>query len=479
MKMFIPANLDIEKLLIEKPPHYIERFKRDNLIHIIHLISSIPATNKDLDIIDGFVPIYSPILQKKIRNYKYYIDYLLNNDIILTDNWYIKGQKSIGYKFVYKFSQGIKMIEIADSCLIKAIKNESRFAATIKKKYKHLIKWYASDLQIDKKLAMHYIEEDLQRKINNPSFLDFDSKTKSFKDPYNQFKCSALNIERIAAGEFVLSIDDNVFRLHSTLSNLKSEIRNCISYRGRKLVSIDIKNSQPYLSVGILNNYFWQPPDYSIYCKEACINKISKSIKPIVFKSDKCFNSFIMLCKSAANQSGSDLHRYKTLVEQGRFYEYLSEEIGKELGIGYSNRRKVKAAVFQVLFTDNRFLGQEEAKPKKVFKTLFPTVYDLFAQIKKSDKTSLPRLLQRLESHLMLLVITKRIAKEQPKLPIFTIHDSIITTVGNEGYVQKIVEEELKAAIGITPKLSIEFWEPSNLKFKDGSIFYGENVIAA
>ena len=113
MKQFIPAKLDIEKLLIEKPPHYIERFKRDNLIHIIHLISSIPATNKDLDIIDGFVPIYSPILQKKIRNYKYYIEYLLENNVIVTDNWYIKGQKSIGYKFTYRFSQGIKMIEVA------------------------------------------------------------------------------------------------------------------------------------------------------------------------------------------------------------------------------------------------------------------------------------------------------------------------------------------------------------------------------
>jgi hypothetical protein len=178
-------------------------------------------------------------------------------------------------------------------------------------------------------------------------------------------------------------------------------------------------------------------------------------------------------------QSGSDLQRYKTLVEQGLFYEYLLEEIGKELGIGYSDRKKVKAAVFQVLFTDNRFLGQKEAKPKKVFKSLFPSVYELFALIKKSDKTNLPRLLQRLESYLMLLVITKRIARERPKLPVFTIHDSIVTTEGNADYVKQVMQHEMQMAIGIVPTLSVEYWSPANLKFRDGTLFYGETVIAA
>ena len=86
MKQFIPENPDIEKLLRERPPQNIENFRRDKLIHILHLLTSIPATNKDLEIINGFVPIYTPILQKRIRNYRAYIDYLLQYNIILTDN---------------------------------------------------------------------------------------------------------------------------------------------------------------------------------------------------------------------------------------------------------------------------------------------------------------------------------------------------------------------------------------------------------
>jgi hypothetical protein len=42
-------------------------------------------------------------------------------------------------------------------------------------------------------------------------------------------------------------------------------------------------------------------------------------------------------------------------------------------------------------------------------------------------------------------------------LPIFTIHDSIITTSGDEEYVKAIMKEELHNYIGYEPKLKIEY----------------------
>ena len=102
----------------------------------------------------------------------------------------------------------------------------------------------------------------------------------------------------------------------------------------------------------------------------------------------------------------------------------------------------------------------------------------MFPLIKKLDKTNLPRLLQRIESHLILLVISKRISRERPDLPIFTIHDSIVTTEGNEDYVQQVMAEELEKAIGFSQKFSIEEWDTALLKFRDGADFYGEERIA-
>lgn len=478
MKHFIPAALDIDELLKRHPPSQIKQFKKDSLIYIIHLLTSIQATNKDLDIINGFVPIYSPILQKKVKNYRDYLDYLLQYGVILTDNWYIKGVKSKGYKFTPRYTGKNKIINVVDRNLIKAVKAESRFKVSMTKKYNHLFKWYNEDLQIDYDLAMDFIGDDLARKLANPNLRDFDAKTKQYKDPIVQYNCSHLNIERIAYGDFALSVDDNVFRLHSTISNLRSELRNCISFGGRNLVSIDIKNSQPFISTSVLADWFWNDT-YSLN-KDSNINiqTISKSLSTIIFQGNNTTNSYIMLSKSAQIQADSDLERYKLLVQQGVFYEYLADSIGEELGIGYNDRKKVKAAVFQVLFTDNRFLGQAEAKPKQLFKKHFPTVYELFSRIKKSDKTNLPRLLQRIESHLMLLVVAKRIARERPRLPIFTIHDSIVTTEGDEEYVKSVLLDEMTKAIGFPPKLSTEVWQPSNLAFKDGTMFYGDMSLA-
>jgi hypothetical protein len=76
-------------------------------------------------------------------------------------------------------------------------------------------------------------------------------------------------------------------------------------------------------------------------------------------------------------------------------------------------------------------------------------------------------------------VATKRIAKEQPRLPIFTIHGSIATTQGNEDYVKKVLEEELYKSIGYLPKLSTELWHPSLMKFNDNQLFIGEQAMSA
>ena len=54
--------------------------------------------------------------------------------------------------------------------------------------------------------------------------------------------------------------------------------------------------------------------------------------------------------------------------------------------------------------------------------------------------------------------ICKRIALERPFLPIFTIYDSVITTVGNERYVEAVMIEDLALCIGLEPRLKIEYW---------------------
>ena len=72
-------------------------------------------------------------------------------------------------------------------------------------------------------------------------------------------------------------------------------------------------------------------------------------------------------------------------------------------------------------------------------------------------------MLQRIESEILLNRVAKRIEIEEPSLPIFTIHDSIVTTKGNELYIQSIMLDEMCKAIGSIPKTTIEYWTPDAL----------------
>jgi hypothetical protein len=60
-----------------------------------------------------------------------------------------------------------------------------------------------------------------------------------------------------------------------------------------------------------------------------------------------------------------------------------------------------------------------------------------------------------------------RIASERPDLPIFTIHDSIVTTVGNEEYIEQVMREEIVRLTGLNPKFGIEYWSPKSLYLEE------------
>ncbi len=170
------------------------------------------------------------------------------------------------------------------------------------------------------------------------------------------------------------------------------------------------------------------------------------------------------MVKSLQSIDIEEVDHFRKLVISGEFYDYLAREIEDRTGIKYSSRKEVKALIFTILYSQNQFLGQIEAAPKRVFKELFPGIYEVLSEIKKAKRNLVPILLQSLESHIVIEVITKRISKERPKLPIFTIHDSIATTAGNEDYVYQVMEEELEKFVGSKPSLRIEPWAINQLK---------------
>lgn len=451
VKAFLPSNLNIEQILINNPPTF--EYHIDNFKYIMSLVTELPAFNKDILDNYEYVPINAQKLQGKVRDYPQYFKYLKQNEIFESDNYYIPDEKATGYRFTLKYSTPVKVESIEKNSLVKQLTSKTTGDMYKEKKYKYLKKWFNEDLQIDFNGAINYLTKNLNE--NSANGID---------NAWLKFNSSYMNVYRMNTQDYFFKVDNNVGRLHTNLTVMKSELRNFIKYNGQKMVSVDICNSQPCLSVALLNENFYKNEDteakfniYNITTSKSNFKYISTLIS---------IPSYIMLVKSGETTATKDMYEYTTQSKKGILYEYIAEEFEKQTGKKIVERKLLKAIIFTVLFTDNRFIGQVDAEPKRIFKRLFPVVYEVFRMIKSKDSTTLPRLLQTIESNLMLNFISKRISKEYPQLPIYTIHDSIACPVGYEKYVEQVIKEETLTAIGVTPTLKLDYWTPENLDQK-------------
>ena len=107
----------------------------------------------------------------------------------------------------------------------------------------------------------------------------------------------------------------------------------------------------------------------------------------------------------------------------------------------------------------------DNPRSRRVFAELFPEVHRIFSIVRgdeRGDKfKSYKRfaiLLQKIESHIILNIILKRINTDQPNIIAVTIHDSIMTSIYTDHVqiVYRIMEEELFKFVGYKPTLKIE-----------------------
>jgi hypothetical protein len=168
------------------------------------------------------------------------------------------------------------------------------------------------------------------------------------------------------------------------------------------------------------------------------------------------------LLESSESLTGKGLQtaKYIKLVENGEFYEYMQEHFEPIYPQKFDTRQKTKEEVLRIFYMDPRKDRIPFYKPCQTFREHFSEIYQLFRLIKSVDYTYLPIMLQRLESLLVLDVICREISRLYPHIPLFTIHDNIITTKGNEGFVKAVMQEQIAEWTGYTPKVDSKPLEP-------------------
>ncbi|KAB4464819.1 hypothetical protein GAN98_06545 [Bacteroides thetaiotaomicron] len=467
-------------------------FDPDRLIYIIGLISSIPARNKDSITEDGYVSINSTLIRNTFKDYFSYLDYLIRTGVLCTDGQYIQGEKSKGYKFTERYENTplVRYDYPAFQDKVEAIPQEvyseedKNFIANIMYEgCPYLSHWYLTQkLHIDQLTATSYAYGLMQDKLTQGRQSWDINKDKSHGDviirkhPLTQYHAALYNINSIAIGDYKVLIDTHVHRLHSSITNMQKDYRNFLTYDGQELVSIDIKNSQPYLACVLLNSMFWHISNDLSLSLYSLPEDIQKSITTVALPLE--LNKFFSKC------SDGEFTPYKQTVADGRMYETIAQVCQTSLHKSI-NRNEAKTLMFHLLFSSNQ--GQHDDttinQMKDIFSTeLFPKVALLFKIIKRKYKgvpikkqhNRLACLLQSIESEIILHRCCKRIWEEgNNQVPVFTIHDSIATTVEHVEWVKMIIEEELTRVIGLPPTLSIEHWNANN----NSSSQHNSNII--
>jgi hypothetical protein len=88
----------------------------------------------------------------------------------------------------------------------------------------------------------------------------------------------------------------------------------------------------------------------------------------------------------------------------------------------------------------------------------YPSVAGMLKSLKRHNYRHAAHVIQNAEATIFIHVICNRIRNDRPDLPIFTIHDSILTVPSAAPYVKSVILDEF-GKLGIHPILKTEDYQ--------------------
>ncbi|WP_419870594.1 hypothetical protein [Chryseobacterium sp. CT-SW4] len=457
--------------MIEKKKPF-KKFKLSIAMYYLSLIISIPARKKDKVYKWGYVPMSSRALEQKYYEYNLYFDYFLDIEIVQKTNYSAFTHKSNSYRFNYSAIKAegtecldFEIYEISDKKLNEKILDEN-----FSNNCTHLTKWFNQGLVID----FDNLIESLEGKFcYNKYDTVYNRPNPMIANVYNYWHYALMMKNQIFRATRDINTDN---RLHTNLTNLPKSFRPFLSYNGETIASLDIKNSQPYFMVLLLERY-----------NNERVKEIIQSIYHS--KTDSLLNELSEIVST--QEFKEEFKDVKESIVSGTFYEYLGEvvfneikphkiicdEDGEKIEIYESSfynrdteyieikefrgkRNLMKKLTLQLLYTPLK----RPAKEYDIFKNHLPTLCRCMELFKtqfdsKDSYKNFPKLLQHIEADCILDFITTKLAEKHPDMPLWTIHDSICTTL--EWFPSMKTESEslfLEYSQGLNPKFESENW---------------------
>jgi len=444
------------------------KIKMDKAVFLIDHIRYQQLIRKD-KLVNGYVRLHSEYLniylKKDLKKYKVFLQ---REGFIKTIPYDKNNSRSIGYKFCFYDKSGYNNIQKKKFIVydferityqehlqntFEKIAETERRKKSADRGTRHLTKWLNADnIQIDWEAAFHWIDSN-----------------KKLEDSQKESYAYAVNRIRFENWYYVRSSADN--RLHSNLTNLPSELRKFLSHKGQKLVSLDIKSSQPFMLAGVFNLLIYSKDKMQILMErlrsKEVKDKLTTVMNSIILNSDTIigFKAYIdLICKGdiythlAENLTPDFIETIKSKTNKGTYVDMVYNQAkGYAVGTPFKDIR----TYCKILTLEYMYSSIESVrKPLKEIKRIYPTTVNKFIhdfkyckelEVPKSGKgkrtqrqksvidTSkklFSKFLQQLEAGIILDTITKELSVSHPNMFMATIHDSI--TVTQVSHLQRI-----------------------------------------
>jgi hypothetical protein len=411
--------------------------------------------------LEKFVPLKFEYLRTVIpdRVIKPMKDALVGEGVIECDGFYVEGEKSFAYRLGLDYRSDRIVQTTVDGSTAERVR------ANRLTEYKRI------RLPVHKWLRKKFrcLEVDLPRVLELLS-----------NDP--NYEINKIPVEQISSKEVEFSFC-SMGRIHTCLTRCPKVVRPALHVSGEPLVGLDIANSQPlFLSLVVINyrkrgNKLFGYPTYKetptdpyrdidrivqetvSYFKQkeqethttvtptSITNRIA-----IEQETESVAASTVTTATTSPRQSSvnseflkADERAFVKHCETNTLYGLLQDWADIPV------RDRVKKELFLVLYGKNSLRSDLKA----TFRELFPHVAQVIRVHKAKDHTFLSRLMQNIESNFMISTVCRRIMIEIPDAPVFTIHDSILTTAPFVEAIRGIMIEEF-ARLGISPTLHDE-----------------------
>jgi len=414
-----------------------------DFIDVLYRQSHISNQNKNtkkITINKTFFPRHRDYLRKRYgqdSNKKWLgkiiIDTLLRLRYIESRN-YSAGRFSYSYRLSNQmFSQDFRKVTATDSKFIKKIE-----------KFKKDRMIYKTDIEKAVFDKLHELDLDFETAYDFVETIEDNNK-------YISYKIAASNFQD---RHFFVETDRNG-RIHTNITNLPKVLRRFLSWEGERLIEIDISNAQPFFLNELLIDYSYN--DQRILDSTRNFQNTDEFYTEIQNTTVQCTDKTNPNpCTSPYVVDFFDQHYIEHTVS-GSFYDMFQEHLNFSMSLDYS-RAQVKTVVMGIFNGDEsrRYYDRWVGSEAKIFENLFSNTLNVIREWKVEDHKRLSNKLQRIEADLMIKGVFRRILQQNPHVPIYTIHDGLLTIPAHAVYVESVIRDECAKVFGIVPKIIIK-----------------------